>query len=205
MDSTTLDRLTQRLDRLERENRWLKRVGAAGLIGLAGVLFMGAALAKVPDEVRAKAFVVVDDAGIERARLFNSALMLVPAGKTGLMLYASQDHISLSVVDKTKRAELNGIFQIRADGGGILRIPAKDGTGGVRLFAEPDGTSGITLLTQQDKVRGSFRMDDQGRAGLYLTDDTVPRAMLVHRTVGEHSSSFLLFYDKDGKVIWSAP
>jgi hypothetical protein len=60
--------LEQRLQRLERQNRWMKRLGAVMLAVLAvGVLV--AQKKAVPDEVAAKRFVLRDDQGRERAAL----------------------------------------------------------------------------------------------------------------------------------------
>jgi hypothetical protein len=46
MDELTLDTLKRRLDRVERENRRMKCVGAVLLVGIAAVLLMGQAASK---------------------------------------------------------------------------------------------------------------------------------------------------------------
>jgi hypothetical protein len=68
MDRNTVMALGNRLDRLEREARsWmLLAVVALGLLGLAGLV---GASPPVAEEVRARRFVLVDDAGREQARL----------------------------------------------------------------------------------------------------------------------------------------
>ena len=63
----------ERLARLERQNRWMKAAGAVLVLVFVGVLLAGAGQdkdkPKVLDEVRAKAFVVVDKDGKDRASL----------------------------------------------------------------------------------------------------------------------------------------
>ncbi len=44
MIDPTMETLTRRLDRVERENRWLKRVGVLALAVIAAVVLMGQAM-----------------------------------------------------------------------------------------------------------------------------------------------------------------
>lgn len=68
MTDSTLETITKRLDRLERDVwRW-KLAGSAALL-LIFALLATAASPKVPDEVRAKKFIVVDDGGKPRIQL----------------------------------------------------------------------------------------------------------------------------------------
>ncbi len=70
MSEPILNTLTQRLDRLERENRRLKLVGAILLVALAAVGAMGQVLPKaVPKVVEAEQFIVRDTKGKIRASL----------------------------------------------------------------------------------------------------------------------------------------
>ena len=54
--------LTQRIERLERKNRWFKGMGLLVLIGLALVFLMGQAYG-VPEEIKASKFLLVDEEG----------------------------------------------------------------------------------------------------------------------------------------------
>ena len=66
---TTRD-LADRLTRLERENRRLKRIGAVVLIGIVAVVVMGQAKRpEVHDVLAAKQFILKDGDGKDRARL----------------------------------------------------------------------------------------------------------------------------------------
>lgn len=57
--------LQSRLEKLERDNRRLKRIGVAALV-LAGALGLMAATRPVPDVIKAHKFEAVDGAGVER-------------------------------------------------------------------------------------------------------------------------------------------
>jgi hypothetical protein len=60
MNDLAPDILTQRLAVLEREVRCYKFFGIAILAVMGSVLILGATLTKVPEEIRARRFVVVD-------------------------------------------------------------------------------------------------------------------------------------------------
>ena len=64
-----LTRVLERLERVEQELRWWRRLGAACAVMLAFVTLLGATRARIPDEIRAKRFVLQDGQGKERARL----------------------------------------------------------------------------------------------------------------------------------------
>jgi hypothetical protein len=66
-ETTDLHAITQRLDRLETQNRWLKRLGAIVLVALGAVIAMGQAPAK--RTVVADEFVLKDSSGMKRAVL----------------------------------------------------------------------------------------------------------------------------------------
>jgi len=60
----------RRLARLERENRWFKRLASVGFLGLVTLFLMGQARpARAPDAIEAKSFVVRDGNGQQRAKL----------------------------------------------------------------------------------------------------------------------------------------
>ncbi len=64
----TIDTVSRRLDRLERENRLLKRTGVMALIAVAALTLMGqAAVRQVPKVIEAQRFVVRDASGNIRA------------------------------------------------------------------------------------------------------------------------------------------
>src|SRR5260370_3918114 len=69
--SESLHALTQRLDRLERENRqWRRSVGVVGLLVLAFVLFGQARATPIAKVIEAARFSLVDASGRMRASLY---------------------------------------------------------------------------------------------------------------------------------------
>jgi hypothetical protein len=82
MNKQTVETLAIRLDRLERENRRLKRTGAVALVGIAALVLMGQTTpGEVANVVEAKQFVLRDSRGDTRA-----VLALGPDGSVGLGL-----------------------------------------------------------------------------------------------------------------------
>ncbi|MCS6850170.1 MAG: hypothetical protein NZ700_03250 [Gemmataceae bacterium] len=65
---TDLERLVERVARLERSNRWLQRA-AAGLVGVVGLLLLLGADSERPKTLEAQTFVLVDAEGRPRWRL----------------------------------------------------------------------------------------------------------------------------------------
>ncbi len=64
----TLSAVTERLERLEKQNRRLKYVGAAALVLVSAAIHMGQA-APVPETIEARRFLVIDTKGEPRAAL----------------------------------------------------------------------------------------------------------------------------------------
>ena len=61
MNEPTMNSMVQRLDRLERENRWLKRIGALVVVGIAAVVLMGQAKpSKVAKVIEAEEIIIRD-------------------------------------------------------------------------------------------------------------------------------------------------
>jgi len=84
MNEPTMDTLKQRIDRLEREaRRW--RVLAFGLLAVWSLVILLGATRGVPDELKARRFVVVDETGTTRGSFSASGKVasLVLTGNTG--------------------------------------------------------------------------------------------------------------------------
>ncbi len=88
MIEPTMETLERRLDRVERENRWLKRAGVIALAVIAAVVLMGQGMRKTPPPgkpgkiVGAEQFIVHDARGGVRAELGT-----LPNGTVRLVLY----------------------------------------------------------------------------------------------------------------------
>jgi hypothetical protein len=69
MNDRSLETLTRRLDRLERQVWWWKVVGSSAVGVLGFVVLIGAMAQTVPGEIKANRAVIVDDAGKPRIML----------------------------------------------------------------------------------------------------------------------------------------
>ena len=88
MNEPTMETLARRLDKVERENRWLKRAGVVALAVIAAVALMGQGIRKTAPPgkpgkiVGAEQFIVHDARGGVRAELGT-----LPNGTVRLVLY----------------------------------------------------------------------------------------------------------------------
>lgn len=180
MSKPTIEMLVERLDRLERENRWLKHIRNLMLVGIAGLLIMGqlqrgfgnAEAGQATKIVEAEQFIVKDKNGKKRAELQTFGFPLGSA----LVLY-----------DEKGKARVDLIF---ADTGyGQLAFFDEDGKPLVRLSASNDGVS-LSLEGKEgySAVLGSTKLE-------------TPKT----GTVTKRAESSLVLFDKDRKIIWSAP
>lgn len=136
MSEPAIEGLARRLDRLEWENRWLKRVGVTALAVIAAVVLMGQATGRVVD---AEKFILRDWEGRKRAEL-----MTISSGAyLGLDGPNGKTRVTIAVLDDP-----------------ILT-----------LYGEGEGADAIRVL-------------------LGVNDVDAP---------------YLKLFNKDGKVIWSAP
>ena len=82
MSEPTMENLVQRLDSLERQNRWLKRIDAILLFGIAAAFLMGQSqcnlsktgVSQASKLIEAQKFIVRDANGKERARFTETGL-----------------------------------------------------------------------------------------------------------------------------------
>ncbi|MFQ5829323.1 MAG: hypothetical protein ACE5JD_09240 [Candidatus Methylomirabilia bacterium] len=133
MNEPTLDAVMQRLGRLERELRRWKALGSAALAVLSLLLLVGATGVRVPSELRAKRFIMVDETGRLRG-----ILGVVADGSSILGLAGGQQ---------------SGLA-LSAHPGGRTSVVLTDGNGKRRavLAVEPDGSSLLNLLDKNDKT-----------------------------------------------------
>lgn len=210
MTEVTVDTLTQRLDQLERENRWWKRAGSACSLVLALALLSGAAPTTMPEEIKARRFALVDQRGVTRAILgtdFDSiehlsqvALKLFDAkGKQRLYLFVHNDGpkdlhsrwtkagLSLLTEAEKEAASLN----IKTDNSTDLLLRDGKSIGRAWIRLTQDGKPSVLLFDENDKLRAAM-----GHVVL-----ETPRI----EAVTTRPASSLVLFDKDGKVIWNVP
>lgn len=216
MSKPQTEMLVQRVDRLERENRLLKRTGVAALAAIAAVMLMGQALpSKVTKLVEAEKFLVRDTAGNPRAWLG-----FLPDGSPGLNLIdkdgnirmtvgmTPQDTPSLNLYDTAQRNR--AVLATIRDGSPALVLFNKAGEHQVLLGSEfPLGgaqdrpASSLLFFDKHGKIRTSLIVESTGVAGLRVHDEN--SKVRTALTATHDGSAILGFLDKDGKVIWKAP
>jgi hypothetical protein len=236
--------LTRRLDRLERENRWMKCFGGVVVLVVVAVATM-AALPK-PRIVEAEMFIVRDLNGKIRVVLGQDTLSdKVPTSPIIVWPPIANDTYGLSIYasDGRMRVQLAHWFD---EAGGYLNLGAKDTVSSASLLVS-DGLSELKLRGtersrgEDERARRDFAArfnaarSVEERAGLRDPSDQghqikmsafkdgpsislgdqegVRRAVLGHTVLkilqaGSHehrAPSSLVLFDKDGKVIWTAP
>jgi hypothetical protein len=199
-----IDTITQRLARLERENRWWKALASTAIAALGLMLLMGAGrngntnsgLPPAAGEIQARAFVLVDQHGTPLARLG-----LLPHGALGLGFY-----------DQGKKTRL--LLSVEGDGSSSVSLFSKDGRGSALLTATGNGSTSLRLLDANWKVRASLATWPDGSPFLQFSDrggkDRVllGYAELMVTSTGaivKRPASSLLLLDQDESVIWRAP
>jgi hypothetical protein len=96
MEKPSLDTLTRRVERLERENRRWKMAGVCAVMLLGLMVLLGAtAVQKGPFELRSNRFVLTDKEGRQRA-----SLEILPNEIVRLMTYDRTETQTLSISRK---------------------------------------------------------------------------------------------------------
>ena len=217
MTDDGLDRLIERLDRLERADRRRKLTSAAIVVLLvAGMGFAAAAPQPAPEapplgsaisEIRAKRLVLVDDAGKLRAVLGSATRGAVSLGlldnddKIRAVLIVDANGIprlDLFGADETRRMVLS-VFPNRSG----LAIFGEGGRGGAVLDVAADGTASVGLTDKQERARAGLHLRADGTVLLNVSD--ISEKVRAALGVGADGAPGLGIWDKDGKRIWQAP
>jgi len=220
MTDDGLDRLIERLDRLERADR-RRTLTSAAIVGLlvAGIGLAAAAprssqpapeappLGSAVSEIRAKRLVLVDDAGKLRAVLGSATRGAVSLGlldnddKIRAVLIVDANGIprlDLFGADETRRMVLS-VFPNRSG----LAIFGEGGRGGAVLDVAADGTASLGLTDKQERARAGLQLRTDGTVLLNFSD--ISERVRAALGVGADGAPGLGIWDKDGKRIWQAP
>lgn len=185
--------LIARLERLERDNRRLKRFAVMALTIAAAIGTMAAAQ-PVPQKIVAHQFALEDAQGRTQA------ILGFRTGNAGLLI--------LDKEGKT-RAE----FAVDSNGVPSLLMTNGKTEGGPYLTMESDGTSALALFDNQGNARAALSIGADGSPSLLLFDAAGFQSLmgvtdLVTPTTGEThktSAASLVMFDKNHRVIWQAP
>ncbi len=158
-EAPDIQAMAQRLTRVERQNRRLKRAGAVVLAGIAAVVLMGQGkVVKMPQWVEGERFVLRDSNGVARAVLgFDIA-----------------DTVALALLDKkaVARAEL----MVRGDGTPALHLRDEEGKIVVDVSVAADGAPHLAMYGPRTGIAVPA-----GRAELVIEKDQPPAIKFINK------------------------
>jgi hypothetical protein len=131
-ETTDLQALRQRLERVERESRRLKCIGVVVLAGIVGAVLMGQA--KANRVVQAEKFVVQDASGRARAELGAA-----PDGRAALVFF-----------DRNGRSRIE--LRILPDDRVGLLLQGKDEKPLAALRVLPDGRALLAIYDKEERL-----------------------------------------------------
>lgn len=214
MSDSTLDALTQRLDRLERErHRW--QAAAALLAVLVVALVNLGAVIPQPADLRVRSLSILDRSGHPRIRMavdddqVTHIDMWGPSKQAVLALYAGPTGGTVHVDGTTP-----GTAAILAAGtSATLGLHTKGGNASISIVRETDQPDPKLPGTNRAVERASLSLD-RGVVRLMLNDttgtarsvlgDTGLRLIAPDVTEQRQPPSIVLF-DEGGKLLWKAP
>lgn len=211
--------LTERLEKLERDNQRLKRGAVAGLVLIAALLALAALytqgryISRVPDVVKAHELDVLDSAG--RARI-SMRSVLAPVirlddsqGRQRVGIGIVKDQPDIDFEDSQGNTAMGlGVFGGRPDiylddshGKQRIGMTIADDKAGLGL-SDSEGNTGIVMTVGR---RPSVELTDSQGFSMDLgsTETTTVRTGETRRTSA--ASIVMIGNDKDHHVIWQAP
>ena len=219
MNEPTMETLAQRLDRVEVENRRLKRAGVGALAVIAAVVLMGQATPpKAPKVVEADEFLLRDAKGNVRAMLgFRGGAPL-------LSFYDEEQTLRIglgfttdglpTVTILSKSGNIRSSLTVLANDTTALHLYDRTEKAHAVLAVEADGTPSFSLFGKDKEGTVILGVDSGGVSGLTLSDKSgITRAVLGSISletegtgvIEKRPESSLVLFDKAGKVLWSAP
>ena len=213
----TLDTLTQRLDRLEREVRRWRGLGRISVAMLGVLLVLGAASpgAPIQDEIRAKSVTLVDAAGYTRAAwfvgtdgdvnlsFFDKGSLPEQTGLSRVRLWLGVSGAGISVSDKTKGSE--AVLSV-VTGTPNVTFRGNDGKPRVLLVLTPEHGGSLNFYDKNGPNVGAFTENtitlhgDDNKTGIALSR-TSRGALLDLTGAGKSRVTLSTFDDAPGLVL----
>jgi len=198
MTSPTPDLLsiTQRLEKLERQNRWLKVAGSIFVLVVASLVFTAQAPSK--KRVEANEFILRDAEGRVSAELLSTG-----AGA------------SLGMYDP--RGQLRAVLAVGKYGPGLVLV---DANGKIRATFGLDDEEGPSLLqldangTRRLEIANQLRLFDANAKARVVLGTTAEAAQIGFNYIDQtppmvlgagNSGPALMMFNTEGKTVWLAP
>jgi hypothetical protein len=204
--------LARRLERVERQLRWWKRFGGAILTILVAVMLLAATGGNVPDEIRAKRFVLEDAKGKERAKLyisndFRDAAFLTFIDNNGrerirLGWYPLVDTSRLSFADEDGKENV----ALWTAMGRISMLNLEHGAASISLNVLPSPSFSQAqidwagLLVSGDTGTASLAADPGRGVSLELKVPAKDGKLRAELAVDDNGQSRQSLYDRDGNM-----
>ncbi|HEY7675583.1 MAG TPA: hypothetical protein VIG69_00825 [Candidatus Methylomirabilis sp.] len=180
MHEGDLEALRERLARLERENRRVRRTGAVVLAGLAAVVLLGqAAPGNVGRTVEAEQFVLRSADGKVRAVLHTRA--------------DGSPHLDFRDAAGNARASLGMLGDVAG-----LSLTEAAGNGGVILHTQADGRPSLTFTDRNGGRRMTLFLTHDGSSTLAFSDRHRASRMVLNAI--DNGPMGLFFYDGGGRL-----
>jgi hypothetical protein len=197
MAMSTEDSILERLNALEKQNRWMKRIGVAAIVIAASLLVMGQKAA-VNRTIEANEFLLRDSNGTVRSKWV-----------------VTQDGPRLLLLDGNGKERV--VMYCNAFGGGGLGLGgiAFPGYGGAATsmgFIGPtDKTGPLIMMTQAESSihlatrEGNPLIGIEDKEGFSATVGSTD--LVTERTGETHqtSAASVILFGKDKKILWKAP
>ncbi|HYB62585.1 MAG TPA: hypothetical protein VEH50_14035 [Methylomirabilota bacterium] len=218
-----LQALADRVEKLERQNRWFKRGGLA-LALIASCLFVMAQVAPIRT-IEADDFILKDSKGMKRAELSvpsaNPVLRFFDSGGnvnalvgangyimfgSGTRTYPGQGNESFRVPITKVSLTSSGLFFADQKGSAVIQLGGLESPGAPALvphltFFDSSEQPRVDLGINSSSPYLNLTDGDGFSAQLGSSDLITPSTGEKHKT----SAASLVLFGKDGKVLWSAP
>ncbi|MHC4342941.1 MAG: hypothetical protein ACYSX0_22355 [Planctomycetota bacterium] len=143
--------LEQRVEMLERQNRWFRRIGVTGVAFIAVVMLMGQGKGNSPQDLVVRSLNVRDETGRDRARLW-----LRPRHGPEAAL--------------SHKGEPTAVLGVTKDGRGLLMLTDSASRAQARLGVREDGAPRLELVDREGRVRTKFGLDESGSPSIVMLD-----------------------------------
>jgi hypothetical protein len=223
---TTDESILERLNALEKQNRWMKRIGAAVIMIAASLLVM-VQKAAVNRTVQANEFVLRDSDGTVRSKWFMTTAgpelsLLDASGRDRVTFEVHQDGSpTISLWGPNGSVSITGPRIVLAGGGGTVDLAIAGGYSSLMFTRDKlDLMLGLWPRAAQDVIefqmtngggRVSFDVSDSPsiriqdkegfEAAVGSTDPITERTGETHQT----SAASVTLFSKDKKILWKAP